>query len=43
VRGNIEASGSRVVGNTPEEFGAYVRGEIAKWRGVIAKAGIRID
>lgn len=43
VRGNIEASGSRVVGNTPEEFGAYVRSEIAKWRGVIAKAGIRID
>jgi tripartite-type tricarboxylate transporter receptor subunit TctC len=43
VRGNIEASGSKVVGNTPEEFGAYVRGEIAKWRSVIAKAGIRID
>lgn len=43
VRGNIEASGARVVGNTPEEFGAYVRGEIAKWRSVIAKAGIRID
>jgi tripartite-type tricarboxylate transporter receptor subunit TctC len=43
VRGNIEASGSKVVGNTPDEFGAYVRGEIAKWRSVIAKAGIRID
>ena len=43
VRGNIEASGSRVVGNTPEEFAAYVRGEIAKWRTVIAKAGIKID
>jgi tripartite-type tricarboxylate transporter receptor subunit TctC len=43
VRGNIEASGSKVIGNTPEEFGAYVRGEIAKWRGVIAKAAIKID
>ena len=43
VRGNIESSGSKVVGNTPEEFGAYVRGEIAKWRSVIAKAGIKIE
>ena len=43
VRGIIEASGSKVVGNTPEEFGAYVRGEIAKWRGVIARAGVKID
>ena len=43
VRSNIESSGSKVVGNTPEEFGAYVRSEIAKWRGVIAKAGIKIE
>ncbi|HZN22801.1 MAG TPA: tripartite tricarboxylate transporter substrate binding protein [Burkholderiales bacterium] len=43
VRSNIESSGSKVVGNTPEEFGAYVRGEIAKWRSVIAKAGIKIE
>ena len=43
VRGTIEASGSRVVGSTPDEFAAYVRGEIAKWRSVIAKAGIKID
>jgi tripartite-type tricarboxylate transporter receptor subunit TctC len=43
VRDNIESSGSRVVGNTPEQFGAYVRGEIAKWRGVVATAAIKID
>jgi tripartite-type tricarboxylate transporter receptor subunit TctC len=43
VRGTIEASGSKVVGNTPEQFAAYVRGEIAKWRKVIAQAGIKID
>jgi tripartite-type tricarboxylate transporter receptor subunit TctC len=43
VRGNIEASGSKVVANTPEEFAAYVRGEIEKWRRVIATAGIKID
>ncbi len=43
VRGNIESSGSKVVANTPEEFGAYVRGEIDKWRRVIAEAAIKID
>jgi tripartite-type tricarboxylate transporter receptor subunit TctC len=43
VRSNIESGGSKVVGNTPEEFAAYVRGEVAKWRGVIAKAGIKIE
>jgi tripartite-type tricarboxylate transporter receptor subunit TctC len=43
VRGTIEASGSRVIGNTPDEFAAYVRGEIAKWRKVIAQAGVKID
>jgi tripartite-type tricarboxylate transporter receptor subunit TctC len=43
VRSNIEASGSRIVANTPEEFGAYVRTEIEKWRRVIATAGVKID
>lgn len=43
VRANIEASGSKVVANTPEQFGDYVRGEIAKWRRVVATAGIKID
>lgn len=43
VRGNIEASGSKVVANTPDEFAAYVRVEIEKWRRVVADAAIRID
>ena len=43
VRASIEASGSKVVGNTPEQFGEYIRGEIAKWRKVVATAGIKID
>jgi tripartite-type tricarboxylate transporter receptor subunit TctC len=43
VRANIEASGSKVVANSPEEFGSYVRSEIEKWRRVIADAAIRID
>jgi putative tricarboxylic transport membrane protein len=43
VRANIESSGNKVVANTPEQFGDYVRGEIAKWRHVVATAGIKID
>ena len=43
VRGSIKSSVSKVVANTPEEFAAYVRSEIEKWRRVIATAGIKID
>jgi tripartite-type tricarboxylate transporter receptor subunit TctC len=43
VRANIESSGSKVVANTPEQFGDYVRGEIVKWRRVVATAAIKID
>ena len=43
LRGIIESSGAKVVGNTPDEFAAYVRGEVTKWRSVIAKAGIKIE
>ena len=43
VRGPIEASGARVVGGTPEEFATFVRQEIAKWKQVIATAGVKIE
>ena len=43
VRASIEAGAARIVASTPEQFGDYVRGEIAKWRRVVATAGIRIE
>lgn len=43
VRGPIEASGARVVGGTSEEFAAYVRKEIEKWKKVIATSGVKIE
>jgi tripartite-type tricarboxylate transporter receptor subunit TctC len=43
VRDTIEASGSRIVASTPEQYGEYIRGEIAKWRKVVQTAGIKID
>jgi tripartite-type tricarboxylate transporter receptor subunit TctC len=39
----MDAEGTEVVGNTPKEFGARVREEYAKWRGLVAKAGLRIE
>jgi tripartite-type tricarboxylate transporter receptor subunit TctC len=30
-------------GNTPAEFGAYVRSEIVKWAKVVKDSGARID
>jgi tripartite-type tricarboxylate transporter receptor subunit TctC len=43
VRGSIEASGAKVVASTPEQFGDHVRREIAKWRRVVATAGVKIE
>jgi tripartite-type tricarboxylate transporter receptor subunit TctC len=35
------AQGFEPVGGTPEEFGAYIKSEIAKWGKVIRTAGIK--
>lgn len=35
--------GFEPVGNTPQEFAAYIRAEIAKWAKVIKASGIRAD
>jgi tripartite-type tricarboxylate transporter receptor subunit TctC len=35
--------GAEPVGNKPEEFGATIKSEIAKWSKVIAAAGIKAD
>jgi tripartite-type tricarboxylate transporter receptor subunit TctC len=39
----MAANGAEIVASTPEEFGAYVATEIAKWEKVIRSAGIRAD
>ncbi len=35
--------GATLVGNTPEQFGAYIRAETKKWHAVVRTAGIRLD
>ena len=43
VRERIVATGAVVVGGTPQEFDAHIRGEIAKWSRLTRETGIRAD
>ncbi len=41
VRDSLEKTGNEPVGSTPEEFGAFVRSEMAKWGKVVKAANIQ--
>jgi tripartite-type tricarboxylate transporter receptor subunit TctC len=43
TQGRLLAQGFEPVGGAPEEFGAYIKSEIAKWARVIKAAGIRAE
>jgi len=43
IREKLIAQGTDPVGSTPEEFGAFMKSESAKWAGVIKAANIRAD
>lgn len=43
VKERMSADGSEPVGSTPEQFGAHIRNEVAKWRKLIQEAGIRAE
>ncbi len=43
VRERLRAQGANVVGNSPEEFAAFIRAEHARWGKVVRDAGIRAD
>ena len=43
VRERLAAHGAEVVASSPEQFTAYIAGELAKWEKVIKAAGIRGD
>jgi tripartite-type tricarboxylate transporter receptor subunit TctC len=42
TRGRLEQLGLFVVGSTPEELGAYLKSELAKWGPVIKEAGLKV-
>jgi tripartite-type tricarboxylate transporter receptor subunit TctC len=43
IRDQIVSVGGEIGGDTPEEFAAFVRAEMAKWGKVIKDAGIRLE
>jgi tripartite-type tricarboxylate transporter receptor subunit TctC len=43
MKQKLAAQGTEVRTSTPEEFGAYLKEEIAKWADVIHKAGLRAN
>jgi len=43
VAERLTGDGAVAVGNTPDEFGAYIKAEIAKWGPVIKASGATAD
>ena len=43
LRKQLEEQSLVVVGNTPEEFGAFLRAETTKWAAVVRNSGARIQ
>ena len=43
IRAKIEEQGAEPVGNTPEQFEAYIRSEIARWGEVVRRANVSLD
>jgi len=41
IKAQVEATGSYVAADTPEEFAAFIRAEVAKWGKVGRAAGIK--
>lgn len=42
-KARLTASGAEVVSGTPEEYGAYIRKELARWTAIIKSSGLRLD
>jgi tripartite-type tricarboxylate transporter receptor subunit TctC len=43
VRAQVERQGAEVVASEPDAFGRFVRGEIARWRDVIRRTGVKVE
>ena len=43
VKDKLAAQGATLVGNTPEEFAAFIKSEIAKWSKVVKEAGVKVN
>src|SRR6266850_5331163 len=43
IKQRLLTEGARYAPNTPEEFGAFIKSEIAKWAPVVKASGARVD
>ncbi len=43
LRDRLLAEGAIPVGNTPEQFAAFIKNELARWAKVIKSAGIKVE
>lgn len=43
MKARLAGQGLELVGNTPEEFDAFIRGEMAKWSKVLKAAGVKAE
>ena len=43
VQEKLLALGAEPVGNSPEEFAAFVKAEVVKWGDVVKKSGAKVD
>ena len=43
VKSKVVAQGNFVIGDTPEQFAAYIRNEYDKWGRVVKRANIKLD
>jgi tripartite-type tricarboxylate transporter receptor subunit TctC len=43
IREQLRKQGADPVGNTPAEFNAYLREELARWTEVVKVSGARVD
>jgi tripartite-type tricarboxylate transporter receptor subunit TctC len=43
MRAQLTPQGTELTPSTPEEFGSFIRAEIAKWAKVVQDTGIRIE
>jgi tripartite-type tricarboxylate transporter receptor subunit TctC len=41
IRDRMSAEGAQFVGDTPEQFTAFIKGEIAKWATAVKASGAR--
>ncbi len=43
VQKQLEGQGATTIGNTPEQFAAYIKSESAKWEKVLKASGVKAD